>query len=323
MEIQIKFFAIYIEYPYDMMLNKYMKIYELKKLLKEKYKYNENFILTFYGKELDPNNRLCDYIAGDDLENNCMCIILESQLGPKEGHHFVKIKVIIDSKEEYFYFQCFPRVITLKECINKIFHISENNQMILLNGKEVLRDLIPRMSKSEYLSLKILSDYDIININVKYNEYLWSLRVGRKLHKNDLIEIIKNDYNFAFDTNLDLNTDVNFFYEGKLVLNFGENFDGDTLDMEIILDDNKYSERKEIPVFVNFNGKGYTILVPDNCSIWYLKKKIYKKIDMLPVLQRFEYKRDMGNELLPISAISILEGSTVFLSFKKDIIKNS
>ena len=265
MEINIKFYGIYIDYPHDMMLNKYLKIYELKKLLKEKYKYNENFILTFYGKELDPNGRLCDYITGEDGDNNYMNIISESELDPKKDTYFVKIKVIIDSKEEYFYFQCFPKIITLKECINKIFHISENNQMILLNGRKVLRDHVPSMSRSEYLSLKILSDYDIMNIKVKYNEYLWSLKVGGKLSYIDLIEIIKKDYNFAFDSNLDLKTDVNFFYEGKIVFNLGEIFDGDTLDMEIILDDDdKYSERKEIQVFVKFRGKVYTILVPDN-----------------------------------------------------------
>ena len=319
MEINIKFYAIYINHPYDMMLNKYLKIYELKKLLKEKYKYNENFILTFYGKELEPNNRLCDYITGEDGGNNYMNIILESQLGPKEGKaYFVKIKVIIDSKEEYFYFQCFPKISTLKECINKIFHISENNQMILLNGRKILRDHVPNLSRSEYLSLKILSDYGIMNIKVKYNEYLWSLRIGRKLSCIDLIEIIKKDCNFAFDSNLDLKTDVNFFYEGKIVLNLGDILDGDTLDMEIILDDNdKYIERKEIPVFVEFGGKSYTIYVPDNCSIWYLKKKIYEKLDILPVLQRFENRKDMGDELLPISAFGIVKESTVFLSCKK------
>ena len=189
--------------------------------------------------------------------------------------------------------------------------------MILLNGRKILRDPIPSLSRTEYLSLKILSDYDIMNIKVKYNEYLWSLKVGGKLSYIDLIEIIKKDYNFAFDSNLDLKTDVNFFYEGKIVFNLGEIFDGDTLDMEIILDDDKYSERKEIQVFLKFREKGYTIYVPDNCSIWYLKKKIYEKLDILPVLQSFENRKDMGNELLPISAIGIGKETTVFLSFKK------
>ena len=200
-----------------MILNKYLKIYELKRLLKEEYKYSENFILTFYGKELDPNSPLCDYITGEDEGNKHINIILESQLVPKEGKaYFVKIKVIIDSKEEYFYFKYFPKISLLKECINKIFHISESNQMILLNGKKILRDYVPDMSRSEYLSLKILSDYEIMNIKVKYKEYLWSLKVGRKLSYIDLIEIIKKDYHFAFDSNLDLKTDVNFFYERKI-----------------------------------------------------------------------------------------------------------
>ena len=317
MELNIRFFSLYINYPFNMTLNKYMKISELKKLLKEKYNYKENFILTYYGKSLEENNRICDYITEED--DDCINIILQSHLVPSQDKaYFVKIKAIINSKEEYFYFQYYSQITNLKNYINKLFHISPKNQIILLNGKSILRDLIPIMSESEYLLVKIINDYDIMNIKVKYNEYLWHFKVGRKISLIDLIEMIKIDYNFVFDKNLDLKTDVNFFYNGKILLNLEEILDGDTLDMEIILDDNnKYNEGKEIEVFVKFNEKTYTIYVPNNCSIWYLKKNIYEKLNILPVLQLFANKKYINDELLPISEFGIKKGSTIVLFYKK------
>ena len=315
-EYSLKFFSLYIDYPKELTLNKYIKISELKNILQEKYKYNENLILTYHGKLLGENNRLCDFMKKENEEY--INIILDSLLIPKSGSaYYVKLKLKFDSKDDYYYSIYFPKTETLKKDISYIYNINQNNQMILLNGYNPLRnsDTIPFLSETDYLQLKVINDYDIINIKIKYEGITYIFNVGRNLSYLDLIELMKIDYHFKFDEKLNLKTDVNFYLNEEVILSLkdGNILNGDILDMKITVDEDNDS-LSNIPIFVKlYNEKTITVYINEVSTIWHLKKVIYKKINILPVLQKIRHGNKVCNDYETIFTYGIVKESTVRL----------
>ena len=289
-------------------------------MLKEKYKYPEDFCFVYNGKLLEENNRLYMY----NIDNSqYITIILKSQLIPiKNGFHFLKIKVKINSKDEFFYFQCYPKIMELKKYIKNIYHIEPDNQIILLNGKNLLNNSeIIEIYEPDFLQLKIRSDYDVINITVKYKDNIWNLNVGINTSSDDLIDCIKNEFNFKFEKDKEI-LDIYFLREKKRIMNLKRSniLDGDVLDMIIDYKEEEIYE-DNIYVFVKLpNGRGIRIETNLLNPVYYLKQKIQDKEGFPPFLQRIS-KRDSRissefEDKKTLDFYGIKKDSTVYLRLK-------
>ena len=89
--------------PKTFIYNKYIYIFDLKNKLKEQLNLKDDFILTFYGKEMNNDMRLNDYNV-ELLKKNVISIIYKSEISNKYLYNqWMKVNILFNNKYEFFF----------------------------------------------------------------------------------------------------------------------------------------------------------------------------------------------------------------------------
>ena len=229
-EINIKF-----ESDINLIVNKYLKICELKKLIRnkkefDKFNINNDFVLIFCGQKMDDKTIINDYPI---LRYKKECIIIKNQneIGKNFGYgKSVEIKVIYNNIEKIF---CVEEY-NLKKYLNMQFQVPEKNQLLYLNGKYRIIDSIKDIYiKHDYIKLEYINDYTLIKIYILYQNNKWPLLVNRISNKNDLLYFLSKKNYFKLN---EKEFQANFLFDEKKVNSLMESniINGDEISLEIL-----------------------------------------------------------------------------------------
>ena len=181
-------------------VNKYIKISDLKKLIKSN---NSNlqgdFILIFYGKEMDDKMRLNDYDINLLNEYDEMIIVeYKSKINNKFIYNqLAKIKLKYNDHNEIFYVKSINK---LYKYVSEYYKIKEENLVLYLNGKERLTiDKDPSNNTINYVQLENISSIANINIKILYQNNNYQLLIGRKSSYLNILDYLSEKYNIKFD----------------------------------------------------------------------------------------------------------------------------
>ena len=181
--------------------NKYIKISELRTKIKNNNPYlnNNDFILIFYGKEMNNEMRLNDYNL-DLFAEKTIIVELKSNISNnfKDIYYkLIKVNIRYNNKNELLYISS---VYQLNNYISYYYNIPTEKLELYLNGnKRLLSDNDPPNNKVDYIQIENITFFKKIKIFISYGNNNWELEVGRFSTDIDLLYYLEEKYNFKFD----------------------------------------------------------------------------------------------------------------------------
>ena len=294
--------------------NKYIKISELKKIIKKKYSnFNDgNYILVFYGKEMNNEMTLNDYnidLFKDEqikiklranIKNNISNVVYKEDL--------LKVNLRYNYKNEIFYINSIKELIKF---IPNYYNIQNKNIEFYLNGNERLMSLKYFKNKEiNFIQMENITFFQKIKIFIHYDCHRWELEVGRFSTDIDLLYYLEKEYNFKFDKK---NKKAIFYCDKNIIyslkdLDITEN--GNDLYLEII---------PFVPgmrIFVKFFNKTYILNVEPSFTIDFVKLLISFKTGKPIDDKRLIFAGRQLEEKKTLADYNIQKGSTLHITLR-------
>ena len=230
---------------YSFLCNKYIKISDLKQLIKANNpNLNEDFILIFYGKEMDNTLRLNDYdykINLLDEDDEKIIVQNKSKINEKFIYNqMAKINLKYNNKNEIFYVKS---TYKLYKYVSAFYNIKKENIILYLNNNIILTPYDdPPEDIINIVQLENIPANQNVKINIYYKQNQYELIIGRKSTDLDLLYYLSEIYNLKFDQ---INYRGIFIHHNERIYNLQDSniINEDNLELEIV--PSYYALRKE------------------------------------------------------------------------------